>query len=83
MPSPLRFVSASRPAIMGRVLGIVYRTMATHLNKKSWHDKNHGPNRRSHAAPALRQHAEKIVRRDFQQPQAGPEGVEGRMRGII
>jgi len=32
-PYPLRFLFASRPAIMGRVLGIVYRCIATHLIK--------------------------------------------------
>jgi hypothetical protein len=35
-PYPLRFLFASRPAIMGRVLGIVYRCIATHLIKKAW-----------------------------------------------
>jgi len=30
-PFPLRFLFASRPAIIGRVLGIVYRCIATHL----------------------------------------------------
>jgi hypothetical protein len=34
-PYPLRFLFASRPAIMGRVLGIVYRVIATHLIKKA------------------------------------------------
>ena len=34
-PYPLRFLLASRPAIMGRVLGIVYRCIATHLIKKA------------------------------------------------
>ena len=34
-PYPLRFLLASRPAVMGRVLGIVYRAMATHLIKKA------------------------------------------------
>ena len=29
-PNPLRFLLASHPALMGRVLGIVYRTIATH-----------------------------------------------------
>jgi hypothetical protein len=32
-PYPLRLLLASRPAIMGRVLGIVYRCIATHLIK--------------------------------------------------
>ena len=32
-PYPLRFLFASRPAIMGQVLGIVYRCIATHLIK--------------------------------------------------
>ena len=30
-PFPLRFLFASRPEIMGKVLGIVYRVLATHL----------------------------------------------------
>jgi hypothetical protein len=30
-PFPLRFLFASRPDIMGQALGIVYRTLATHL----------------------------------------------------
>ena len=34
-PFPLRFLFASRPAIMGQVLGIVYRGIATHLIKKA------------------------------------------------
>ena len=33
-PFQLRFLFASRPAIMGKVLGIVYRTIATHLLRK-------------------------------------------------
>jgi len=35
VPYPLRFMFASRPAMMGRVLGIVYRCIATHLIKKA------------------------------------------------
>jgi hypothetical protein len=35
VPFPLRFLFASRPAIMGKVLGIVYRTIATHLTRKA------------------------------------------------
>ncbi len=34
-PYPLRFLFASRPAIMGQVLGIVYRVIATHLIEKA------------------------------------------------
>ncbi len=34
-PYPLRFLFASRQAIMGRVRGIVYRVIATHLIKKA------------------------------------------------
>jgi len=32
---PLRFLFASRPAIMDQVLGIVYRCIATHLVRKA------------------------------------------------
>ncbi len=35
VPYLLRFLLASRPAIMGRVLGIVYCCLATHLLKKA------------------------------------------------
>ena len=35
VPYPLRFLFASRPEVMGRVLGIVYRSIATHLIKKA------------------------------------------------
>jgi len=34
-PFPLRFLFASRPAIMAKVLGIVYRMLATHLIRKA------------------------------------------------
>jgi hypothetical protein len=33
----LRFLFATRPAVMGRVLGIVYRTLATHQIRKAGH----------------------------------------------
>jgi hypothetical protein len=35
VPFPLRFLFASQPKIMGKVLGIVYRTIATHLTRKA------------------------------------------------
>jgi len=35
VPFPLRFLSASNPAVMIRVLAIVYRTIATHLTQKA------------------------------------------------
>ena len=38
-PFPLRFLFASRPAIMGRVLGTVYRAIATHLRRKAGYTK--------------------------------------------
>lgn len=34
-PYPLRYLFASRLGVMGRVLGIVYRVIATHLIKKA------------------------------------------------
>ena len=34
-PYPLRFLFASRPSVMGEVLGIVYRCIATHLIRKA------------------------------------------------
>ena len=54
---PLRFLFASCPEVMGRVLGIVYRCIATHLIKKAgkwkrvWPDcrvsRTQGPGRSS------------------------------------
>jgi hypothetical protein len=35
VPYPLRFLFARRPTVMGRVLVIVYRCIATHLIKKA------------------------------------------------
>jgi hypothetical protein len=35
VPYPLRFLFTRRPAVMGRVLGIVYYCIATHLIKKA------------------------------------------------
>ena len=34
-PYPLRFLFASRPGVMGEVLGIVYGTLAAHLIRKA------------------------------------------------
>ena len=38
-PFQLRFLCASYPHIMGKVLGIVYRTLATHITKKAGYNK--------------------------------------------
>jgi hypothetical protein len=38
-PFQLRFLFASYPQIMGKVLGIVYRTLATHITKKTGYKK--------------------------------------------
>jgi len=35
VPFPLRFLFASQPKVMGKALGIVYRTIATHLTRKA------------------------------------------------
>ena len=35
VPFPLRFLLASKPEVMTRVLGIVYRAIATHLAHKA------------------------------------------------
>ena len=41
-PYALRFLFATRPAVMGRVLGIVYRTLATHQIRKAGHTQRCG-----------------------------------------
>jgi hypothetical protein len=38
-PFPLRFLFATRLGVMGEVLGIVYRAIATHLIEKAGHTK--------------------------------------------
>ncbi len=40
VPFPLRFLFASQPKIMGKALGIVYRTIATHLTHKAGYKKS-------------------------------------------
>jgi len=40
VPFPLRFLFASQPIIMGKALGIVYRTIATHLTRKAGYTKS-------------------------------------------
>jgi hypothetical protein len=39
VPYPLRFLFASQPEVMGKALGIVYRTIATHLIRKAGYKK--------------------------------------------
>jgi len=39
VPFLLRFLFASQPVVMGKVLGIVYRTIATHLTRKTGYTK--------------------------------------------
>ena len=39
VPFPLRFLFASQPHVMSKVLGIVYRTIATYLIKKAGYSK--------------------------------------------
>ena len=39
VPFPLRFLFASQPAVMGKVLGIAYRAIATHLTHKAGYTK--------------------------------------------
>ena len=39
VPFPLRFLFASQPVVMGRVLGIVYLAIATHLRRKAGYTK--------------------------------------------
>ncbi len=52
-PFQLRFLFASRPEIMGWVLGIVYRVIATHLVKKAGHTHQSGQDGRGHPDPAF------------------------------
>jgi len=40
VPFPLRFLFASQPKVMGKVLGIVYRAISTHLTHKAGYTKS-------------------------------------------
>jgi len=40
VPQPLRYLFTSQPKVMGKVLGIVYRTLATHLIHKAGYKKS-------------------------------------------
>ena len=40
VPFPLRFLLAGEPKIMGKALGIVYRTIATYLIHKAGYKKS-------------------------------------------
>jgi hypothetical protein len=40
VPFPLRILFASQPKVMGKALGIVYRTIATHLTRKAGYTKS-------------------------------------------
>jgi hypothetical protein len=42
-PFALRFLFAARPVVMGRVLGIVYRTLATRQIRKARHTHMRAP----------------------------------------
>ena len=42
VPFQLRFLFASQPAIMEKALGIVYRTISTHITKKAGYTKTTG-----------------------------------------
>ena len=42
MPFPIRFLFASQPAVMGQVLGIVYRAIATYLTHQALMDPTRG-----------------------------------------
>ncbi len=48
VPFPLRLLFASQPAVMGKVLGIVYRAIATHLTRKAGYTTAHNPNAEPH-----------------------------------
>jgi len=39
VPFPLRYMFASKPAVMGKVLGIVHRAIATQLVRKAGYTK--------------------------------------------
>ena len=40
VPFPLRFLFASQPKIMGKALGIIYRSIATHLSHNAGYKKS-------------------------------------------
>jgi hypothetical protein len=52
-PFQLRFLFTRYPQIMGKVLGIVYRTLATHITKKSRLQQIDGTNGCGHPEPTI------------------------------
>ena len=58
VPYPLRFLFASRPDVMGRVLAIVHRAIATQLIRKAGFTRRSACKGRSHASAAYWQRAE-------------------------
>jgi hypothetical protein len=83
-PFQLRFLCASYPHIMGKVLGIVYRTLATHITKKAGYNKQtDGASGCGNIDPTIWLSADKTAGSDVEQPEAGSAGVKGRTPEVI
>ena len=55
VPFALRYLFATDPAVMGQVLGIVYRAIASHLIKAAGYHHATAQTGADHIDPALRQ----------------------------
>jgi hypothetical protein len=83
LPFQLRFLFASYPQIIGKVLGIVYRTLAIHITKKAGYNKQTGQTGGGNTDPTIWLSADKIVGSYFEQPEAGPGWAKGRTPEVI
>jgi hypothetical protein len=82
-PFQLRFLFASYPHIMGKVLGIVYCTLATHITKKAGYNKKMAQTGAVTLIQRFGSALFKIAGSYFEQPEAGPEWAKGRTPEVI
>jgi hypothetical protein len=82
-PFQLRFLFASYPQIMGKVLGIVYRTLATHITKKAGYNKQTAQT----GAVTLNQRFGSALTKSpgaiLNSPRLAPKGAQGRTPEVI
>jgi hypothetical protein len=82
-PFQLRFLFASYPHIMGKVLGIVYRTLATHITKKAGYNKQTA---QTGAVTLIQRFGSALTKSPgaiLNSPRLAPKGAQGRTPEVI
>jgi hypothetical protein len=82
-PFQLRFLFASYPHIMGKVLGIVYRTLATHITKKAGYNKQTAQTR---AVTLIQRFGSALTKSPgaiLNSPRLATKGAQGRTPEVI